>query len=84
MQYDALCELQRYILDQFYLNVVNVKLLMILGLLDGYTSCNNKNGAIKTEIKKREELESTVSQLQEHVKNFWKQVLVYWNVKMLN
>ena len=32
--------------------------------------------AIKTEIKKREELESTVSLLQEHVKNFQKQVSV--------
>ena len=31
--------------------------------------------AIKTEIKKREELESTVFLLQEHVKNFQKQVL---------
>ena len=30
--------------------------------------------AIKTEIKKREELESTVSLLQEHVKNFQEQV----------
>ena len=30
--------------------------------------------AIKTEIKKREELESTVSLLQEHVKNFQKQM----------
>ena len=30
--------------------------------------------AIKTEIKKHEELESTVSLLQEHVKNFQKQV----------
>ena len=30
--------------------------------------------AIKTQIKKREELESTVSLLQEHVKNFQKQV----------
>ena len=32
--------------------------------------------AIKTEIKKREELESTVSLLQEHVKNFQTQVTV--------
>ena len=32
--------------------------------------------AIKTEIKKGEELESTVSLLQEHVKNFQKQVSV--------
>ena len=32
--------------------------------------------AIKTEIKKREELESTVSLLQEHVKNFQKQVCI--------
>ena len=32
--------------------------------------------AIKTEIKKREELESTVSLLQEHVKNFQKQVSI--------
>ena len=30
--------------------------------------------AIKTETKKREELESTVSLLQEHMKNFQKQV----------
>ena len=30
--------------------------------------------AIKTETKKREELESTVSLLQDHVKNFQKQV----------
>ena len=32
--------------------------------------------AIKTEIKKREELKSTVSLLQEHVKNFQKQVCI--------
>ena len=32
--------------------------------------------AIKTEIQKREELESTVSLLQEHVKNFQKQVSI--------
>ena len=32
--------------------------------------------AIKTETKKREELESTVSLLQEHVKNFQKQVSI--------
>ena len=31
---------------------------------------------VKTEIKKREELESTVSLLQEHVKNFQKQVCI--------
>ena len=36
--------------------------------------------ANKTEIKKREELESTVYLLQEQVKNFQKQV--FWNVKM--
>ena len=34
------------------------------------------SGAIKTEIKKREELESTVSLLQEHVKSFQKQVSI--------
>ena len=40
--------------------------------------------AIKTETKKREELESTVSLLQEHVKNFQKQVsgLEYKNEKL--
>ena len=32
--------------------------------------------AVKTEIKKREELESTVSLLQEHVQNFQKQVCI--------
>ena len=32
--------------------------------------------ATKTEAKKREELESTVSLLQEHVKNFQKQVCI--------
>ena len=34
------------------------------------------SGTIKTEIKKCKELESTVSLLQEHVKNFQKQVSV--------
>ena len=34
------------------------------------------SGAIKTEIKKREELGSTVSLLQEHVKNLQKRVSV--------
>ena len=38
--------------------------------------------AIKTEIKKREELESTVSLLQEDLKSFQKRVLR--NVKMRN
>ena len=34
------------------------------------------SGAIKTQIKKREKLESAASLLQEHVKNFQKQVSV--------
>ena len=40
---------------------------------------NEVSEAIGVEIRKREELESTVSTLQQHVKNFQKQMMVLQN-----
>ena len=40
---------------------------------------NEVSEAIGVEIRKREELESTVSALQQHVKNFQKQMMVLQN-----
>ena len=73
-----MADLKDKILSKIDQNLNKLKLEFLSELKDQIRK--EVSEANKTEIKKREELESTVYLLQEQVKNFQKQV--FWNVKM--